>query len=252
LEVESSPIDAHPTTNTKSTRGWIRIVIFIALVSVLFVAARFLPLKDYFAFIFQWVDDLGIWGPVVVAVSYIVACVLLIPGSILTLGAGLLFKIILGTVTVSIGSTLGASAAFLVGRTVGRDWVARKVTSNPKFAAIDTAVGHEGFKIVLLTRLSPVFPFVLLNYAYGLTKVKFRDYFLASWIGMLPGTVMYVYLGSGLRDLADALSGKTGGGTSERIFFWIGLAITIAVAVFVTRIARRALKTAVEKEEVEE
>ncbi|KKL04544.1 hypothetical protein LCGC14_2615000 [marine sediment metagenome] len=147
---------------------------------------------------------------------------------------------------MSIGSTLGACGAFLVGRTVARRSIERKVAGNPKFAAIDEAVGRQGFKIVLLTRLSPVFPFIFLNYAYGLTKVPFWRYALASWIGMLPGTFMYVYLGSALGSLAEAVSGRQESSVAERVFFVAGLVMAVVVAVVVTRVARKALKTATE------
>jgi len=208
-----------------------------------------LPVQSYLAAILAWTKGLGFWGPLVVILAYIAATVLFMPGSVLTLGSGFLFGVAMGTVWASIGSTLGAAAAFLVGRTVARDWVARKVSGKPKFTAIDEAVGEEGAKIVFLTRLSPIFPFNLLNYAFGLTKVRFWHYFFASWIGMLPGTVMYVYLGSAARSLAQIAAGRVEGGSAQRIFFWIGLAATVAVAVFVTRIARRALKEKISERE---
>lgn len=204
-----------------------------------------LPVKDWLVNVLQWTQGLGVWGPIFVASFYIVACILFLPGSVLTLGAGFIFKLLVGTITVSIGSTLGACAAFLVGRTFGRDWVAKKVIKNEKFAAIDNAIGQQGFKIVLLIRLSPVFPFNLLNYAFGLTKVSFIKYAFGSWIGMLPGTVMYVYFGAGLRSLADAAAGKIETGTTGQIFFWAGLIATIVVTVFVTGLARKALKQAI-------
>jgi pyruvate/2-oxoglutarate dehydrogenase complex dihydrolipoamide dehydrogenase (E3) component/uncharacterized membrane protein YdjX (TVP38/TMEM64 family) len=203
--------------------------------------------KELLGRVLTWTRELGVWGPVFVAAFYVLACILLVPGSVLTLGAGFLFKLIVGTVTVSVGSTLGACAAFLVGRTVGRNWISRKIAANSKFAAIDDAVGRQGFKIVLLTRLSPVFPFVLLNYAFGLTKVSFAKYALASWIGMLPGTIMYVYFGAGLRSLADAVAGNVETGIAGKIFFWFGMAATVLVTVFVTRLARKALKQAAPK-----
>ncbi len=180
----------------------------------------------------------------VVVLLYVVACVLFLPGSILTIGAGFLFKLALGTVTVSVGATLGACAAFWVGRTVARGWVAKRIGGNAKFAAIDEAVGREGFKIVLLTRLSPVFPFDLLNYAFGLTRVRFRSYALASWIGMLPGTVVYVYIGSAARSLADAAVGGGPQSLAQRFLFWGGLVIAVAVGVLIVRIARKALRQA--------
>ena len=122
--------------------------------------------------------------------------------------------------------------------------MANRLGRNPRFAAIDRAVGREGLKIVLLTRLSPVFPFNLLNYAYGLTAVPFWKYALASWIGMLPGTVMFVYFGSALRSLSEAAAGRVEGGTAQKIFFWAGLAVAAVVAVLVARIARRAMAQA--------
>ena len=119
---------------------------------------------------------MGASGAMLIVLLYIAACVLMLPGSILTLGAGALFGVVTGTIAVSLGSTVGACAAFLVGRTVARRRIAPKVSANPRFAAIDRGVGREGFKIVLLTRLSPIFPFNMLNYAFGLTKVSFIHY----------------------------------------------------------------------------
>jgi uncharacterized membrane protein YdjX (TVP38/TMEM64 family) len=178
---------------------------------------------------------LGAWGPVLFIAVYIVAAVLFIPGSALTLGAGALFGVVWGSIYVSIGATLGATAAFLVGRYLARGWVTKKIEGNASFASIDRAVADEGWKIVGLTRLSPVFPFTLLNYAFGLTRVKLRDYVLASWIGMMPGTVMYVYIGS----LARAAGEKKS--PAEWALYGVGLVATIVVTAFITRIARRAL-----------
>lgn len=183
------------------------------------------------------IAQLGAWGPVLFIGVYVFAAVLFIPGSVLTLGAGALFGVVRGSIYVSIGATLGATAAFLVGRYLAREWVTKKFEGNASFAAIDRAVADEGWKIVGLTRLSPVFPFTLLNYAFGLTRVKLRDYVLASWIGMMPGTVMYVYIGS-LARVGAAGQTKT---PAEWALYSVGLLATIAVTVFITRIARRAL-----------
>ena len=223
----------------------IKVIMLVIIILGVIAGTILLPVKDWLVGILEMTQGLGIWGPVFVVAFYIVACVLFLPGSVLTLGAGFVFKLLVGTITVSIGSTLGACAAFLVGRTVGRNWISGKVATNEKFAAIDDAVGQQGFKIVLLIRLSPIFPFNLLNYAFGLTKVSIGKYALASWIGMLPGTLMYVYFGAGLRSLADAAAGKVETSSAGRIFFWFGLAATIVVTVFVTHIARKALKQAV-------
>ncbi|HZR17696.1 MAG TPA: TVP38/TMEM64 family protein [Verrucomicrobiae bacterium] len=185
----------------------------------------------------DWIGQLGPWGPIVFVVTYVVATVLFIPGSVLTLGAGAVFGLVLGSVLVSISATLGATAAFLVGRYLARDAVARRIQKSEKFAAIDRAVAQEGWKIVFLTRLSPVFPFTLLNYAFGLTRVRLSHYVLASWIGMMPGTVMYVYLGS----LVNISAGRRQRTTGEWVLYGVGLLATIVVTVFVTRIARKAL-----------
>ena len=222
-----------------------KVILFVVIVVGLVTGTIFLPVKDWLIKGLEWTQGLGLWGPVFVVAFYILASVLFLPGSILTLGAGFLFKVVGGTITVSIGSTLGACAAFWVGRTVARNWIAAKVAENKKFTAIDEAVAEQGFKIVLLTRLSPVFPFNLLNYAFGLTKIEFWKYALASWIGMIPGTIMYVYFGAGLRSLAAVAAGEVEKGAAGRVFFWLGLAVTVVVTVFVTRVARRALKNAV-------
>ena len=223
----------------------LQIVIAVLLVASVVTALALLPVKDYLAGLLDGIDTLGPWGPVVLAAAYAVACVLFVPGSILTLGAGFLFGVVYGSVAVSVGSVLGATAAFLVGRTFLRGWIEGRIAAYPRFQAIDRAVGRQGFKIVLLTRLSPVFPFNLLNYAFGLTKVPLGHYVLASWIGMLPGTVMYVYLGSALKSLADVAAGAPEGGTPQTVFFVVGLVMTIVATVVITRVARRALDEAV-------
>ena len=183
------------------------------------------------------VGRLGAWGPALFVAMYVLAAVLFVPGSVLTLGAGAVFGVVWGSVYVSLGSTLGATGAFLVGRYLARGWVAKKIAGHAAFDAIDRAVADEGWKIVGLTRLSPVFPFALLNYAFGLTRVKLRDYVVASWIGMMPATVMYVYLGS----LARAGAAGEKKSPAKWALYGVGLLTAIAVTVFVTRIARRAL-----------
>lgn len=235
-------------TNEKSGHGWWRLVIVLVVVVGLIVAVNVLPVEKHLNSLLEWVEGLGAWGPVILAAAYIVACVFFVPGSALTIGAGFLFGVVTGTIVVSCGSVLGASAAFWIGRTVARGWIGAKVSGNAKFAAIDDAVGRQGFKMVLLTRLTPIFPFNMLNYAFGLTKVRFVHYFFASWIGMLPGTIMYVYLGHAARSAAQSLGGATSGPAeqtvAQQVFFWVGLVVAIVVAVFVTRIARKALNEA--------
>jgi uncharacterized membrane protein YdjX (TVP38/TMEM64 family) len=197
--------------------------------------------RDILASFLEWVRGIGPWGAVVFAAVYVPAAVLFVPGSLLTLGAGFVFGLAKGTIIVSLGSTAGAAAAFIVARTLARDWIARRMADRPNLAAIGRAVETEGFKIVLLTRLSPVLPFNLLNYAFGLTAVSFRTYVLASWIGMLPGTIMYAYLGSAAKSLATLLSGEAPRSAGQQVLFALGLVATVAVTIIVTRTARRAL-----------
>ncbi|OIP78871.1 MAG: hypothetical protein AUK48_00780 [Oscillatoriales cyanobacterium CG2_30_44_21] len=189
----------------------------------------------------QWVESLGYVGGIVFIGIYIIATVAFLPGSILTLGAGVVFGVVFGSIYVFIGATIGAIAAFLVGRYLARGWIGKKIAGNQKFAAIDKAVAYEGFKIVLLTRLSPIFPFNLLNYAFGVTGVSLKDYAIAS-IGMFPGTVMYVYIGSLAGDLARIGSENSPTDpTIQWIIRIVGFIATVAVTVYVTRIARKAL-----------
>ncbi len=217
------------------------ILIVLAAIAVLYGAHRFGAgpmLKNAL----DWIRGLGALAPVAFIAIYIAATVLFLPGSILTIGAGVIFGVVRGSIYVSIAATLGATAAFLVGRYLARGWVAAKIEGNAKFKAIDEAVGKEGWKIVILTRLSPVFPFNLLNYAYGLTRVRLRDYFFASWAGMIPGTILYVYIGSLTGDLA-----RVAGGGAERpplgwALYAAGFTATLGVAIYATRIGARALR----------
>lgn len=191
-----------------------------------------------------WVDGLGFWGPAVFIAGYSVAVVAFVPASLLTLAAGAIFGLGAGTVYVFAAATVGSCLAFLVSRYLARGWVERRVEGNPRFEAIDRAVGEQGRKIVFLLRLSPVFPFNLLNYALGLTRVRFADYAIAS-VGMLPGTLLYVYSGKVAGDVAAVAGGaKLERGTWDNVLLAVGLVATVVVTAFVTRIARRALADA--------
>src|SRR6516164_2886697 len=235
--------------NTDTLRALALVTLLAAAVAGLVILSTNAPLREDLG------ESLGrfrgsAWGPVVFAAAYALAC-LVLPGSLITLAAGSLFGVIVGTAVVSLASVTGASLAFWLGRTLARDLIEKRLAGNPRFHALDQAVAAGGFKIVLLTRLSPLFPFTLLNYAFGLTKVRFRDYLLASWIGMLPGTVMYVYLGSTVKELADVAAGNVEGGPARRVLFFVGLAATVVVTVYVTRLARQALRQAVPDAEME-
>jgi uncharacterized membrane protein YdjX (TVP38/TMEM64 family) len=191
----------------------------------------------------QWIDGIGPSAAIAFMLLYIVATVAFLPGSVLTLGAGVVFGVVWGSIYVFIGATLGATGAFLVGRYLARGWVSKKIADNHKFKAIDEAVGKEGLKIVLLTRLSPIFPFNLLNYAYGVTGVSLKDYVMGS-VGMIPGTITYVYIGSLAGNLATIGAGTEtpqANPTVQWSIRIIGLIATVAVTLYVTKIAKKAL-----------
>lgn len=211
------------------------IVLGLAVAALLVLGGR--QLGVYIPQFRAWIEGLGALAPVVFILGYAVATVAFIPGSALTVAAGAIFGIVEGTIYTLAGATLGASAAFLVARYVARGAIERRISGNPRFAAIDEAVGREGFKIVALLRLSPVLPFNLLNYALGLTRVRFLHYLAAS-VAMLPGTLLYVYSGAAVGDLA--------GGAGNRVLLGIGLVATIVVTTFVTRLAGRALRQEIE------
>jgi uncharacterized membrane protein YdjX (TVP38/TMEM64 family) len=230
----------------------LKVTILALVIVALVVAIVVFDVNTYLRSLLEWIRGQGVAGIAIFVGLYIAATVLFVPGSILTLGAGLIWGVLYGSIYVSVASTLGATAAFLVGRYFARDWIAGKVEKSPRFSAIDDAVGREGWKIVGLTRLSPVFPFNMLNYAYGLTKVTLTHYFFASWIGMMPGTVMYVYTGSLAGDLATLGAEERARTTGEWVLYGVGLAATIAVTVFVTRLARKALNRRIDDSAIEE
>jgi uncharacterized membrane protein YdjX (TVP38/TMEM64 family) len=199
--------------------------------------------------VIEWVNGLGGWGAIAYMGIYIIATLAFLPALLLTLGAGLLFGIGWGSLYVFIGATLGAIAAFLVGRYLLRDWVGQKIASHSKFLLIDQAVGRSGFKIVLLTRLSPLFPFNLLNYAYGVTSVSFRDYTLAS-VGMIPGTIMYVYIGSLAGSIATLGYGTKGANPQLQLAIQLlGFVATLIATIYITKVSRQALAVAVNSQE---
>ncbi len=197
----------------------------------------------------EWIDGLGAIAPIIFIFAYIGITVAFLPASVVTLGAGFVFGVIKGSILVFIGAMLGATAAFLVGRFVARDWIAKKVEGKKFFNSLDNAIAEEGLKLIFLIRLSPAFPFNLLNYALGLTKVSLKDYVLGT-TGIIPGTVMYVYLGSLVSDVA-MLGADTGAAESPQaaIIGWvikILIFVTIvAISLYIAKIAKKALDESV-------
>ena len=227
------------TTPAAGRNSVVRVLLIVAGLAAAIALGR--TVGGYVPQFARWVDSLGVWGPIAFIVGYIVACIAFIPGLVLTVAAGAIFGWI-GVLYVFVGAGLGASAAFLIARYVARSAVERKLAGDARFAAIDRAIAREGRKIVTLLRLSPAFPFNLLNYALGLTQVRLGDYLLAM-LGILPGTLLYVYTGKLLGDVAALAGGAAPPkGPVYYAVLGLGLAATIVVTAIVTRTARRALK----------
>jgi uncharacterized membrane protein YdjX (TVP38/TMEM64 family) len=224
---------------------WIRVLIVLVCGGAVAAALVLLPFKLLLGDFLDWSRDHQIAGAVLLALAYVLACIFVVPGSLLTLGGGFALGVLTGFVAVFVGSNLGAAAAFLLGRTLARDWIERKVATNTRFRGLDDAIAEHGFRVVLLLRLSPVFPFNLLNYALGLTRISFRDYVLATLLGMVPGILLYVYLGSLAQRFADLLARREEHGPGEQALFYAGLGATVIVTVWITWIARQALARAV-------
>jgi uncharacterized membrane protein YdjX (TVP38/TMEM64 family) len=205
-------------------------------------ALFFLPFRDWFVHFEEYVKSFGTLAPIAVAVVYVITTVLFIPGSALTIGSGTLFGLKTGFFVVLIGANVGALCAFLLARTLLREKVANWAEGNAKFRSLDRAIGKQGFKMVFLSRLSPAFPFNLLNYLLGITAIPLRAYILANLFGMLPGMFLYVYIGAAAR---DAIAGTNPSvGMYQQVLKYVGLLATIAVVVVVTRIARQAIHDA--------
>ena len=229
---------------TRTDRGlpWGRLLGGVVALAVLIALGR--ELGGYLPRFVLWVESLGVWGPIVFMIGYVITTVAFVPGVIMTLAAGAVFGLVKGTTFVLIGATLGSSAAFLISRHLARSAIEQRVAGYPRFAAIDRAVGAEGFKIVLLLRLSPVFPFNLLNYSLGLTRVSFRDYLTAS-VGMLPGSLLYCYYGKLAGDVATLAGGvAVEKGAGYYAVLVLGLVATVLATAIVTKAAGRALRQA--------
>ncbi len=220
---------------------WRWLLLVAGLATVLLLGRRAGAELPAFA---AWVQGLGAWAPIAFIGGYIIAAVAFVPGSFLTLAAGAVFGLGPGALFAFLGATLGASAAFFVSRHLARSAVERRLASDGRFRVVDRAIGRQGGRIVFLLRLSPLFPYTILNYALGLTTVRFRDYLLAS-AGMIPGTLLYAYYGKVAGDVAQLAGGAAPPrGTAYYVVLGMGLVATVVATALITRTARRALTDA--------
>lgn len=225
-----------------------RVSLLLVLVAAIATACLTLPVEKILKDLLIWIDkNLGPWGPLVLAVVYIPLTVLAVPASILTVGGGYLFGLPIGFIADSIGSTIGCTAAFLVGKTIGRSYVASKLNDYPQFQAVSIATRRSGLKIVFLLRLVPLLPFNMLNYLLSVTPVSIGEYILASWIGMMPITFAFVYVGTTIKDLSDITHGWNQISTTRWILLSIGSVASVVLMVLVTKVARKSLNKALEE-----
>ncbi|MDD2901138.1 MAG: FAD-containing oxidoreductase [Syntrophales bacterium] len=214
--------------------GWWRPVLLLAVIITLLVAARLLGLGDKLGALREWIRSLGAWGPLVFMLLYIAATVAAIPGSAMTVAGGALFGSFWGVILTLNAAVIGASLAFLISRYFAREAMVRWLGHNEKFQRLDRLTEEHGAIIVALTRLVPIFPFNLLNYGFGLTKVPFWTYFFWSWLCMLPGSVLYV-VGS------DAVFQTVARGEVPWTLVGV-LLVAIAVLTLLVRMARKKLQ----------
>jgi len=178
-------------TNEKS-RDWWKPVVLIVIIVTIFIVVNVYGFGGNIEELQQWIQSLGVWGPIAFFVIYLGAVIATIPGTIFGVIAGALFGSVIGVILISIASTIGASLTFLIARYFARDIVARWLSKNKTMKRLDQLTEDHGVFIVGLTRLIPLFPFTLLNYGFGLTKVSFKTYVFWSWLCMLPGTIIVV------------------------------------------------------------
>lgn len=222
-------------------RNLLRGILLVSAGLLLVWFVRMADTRQILRVVLEKIQNLGPYAPLYFIGTYIVACLTFFPGVILTLGGGVLFGVVKGTLYVSIGATIGASCAFLLSRYFFRDWLSRKFAQNARFRAIDDAVAKDGWKVVGLMRLSPVFPFIPMNFVFGLTRIPLLHFALVTWVSLLPLTTMFVYLGSLLGDIAAIGNRPIASGQTKWIVSGVGVVMTIIVTIFVTRIAKRAL-----------
>lgn len=225
---------------TVTRHGW-KAAIAVVVVTLLVALAWRLPVRQWIVALADQVRGMGVWGVALFFMVYVLAVVALLPGSVFTLAAGFAYGPVGALLLVSPASVVGATLAFLLSRSTLRGWIQEQVAQYPKARALDRAIGKDSFRLILLLRLSPLIPFNVLNYALGLTDATVGRYILASFLGMLPGTWMYVYLGSLATTAAGLTEAARNGGTQRLVLTIAGRVAAVLVVVLVTRSARRAL-----------
>ncbi|HUO81737.1 MAG TPA: TVP38/TMEM64 family protein [Gammaproteobacteria bacterium] len=234
-----------PDRNRSAGLPWKWMAAAIALVA-LAAAWYVLPVEEWVAAFDRWIRHQGVRGGLVFAIVYVAATVLLMPAWPLTVVAGLAYGVAVGFPLVLVSATVGATLAFLVSRHLLRAPVEKKVGEQALFRAVDRAISDRGWRVVGLLRLSPVVPFNVQNYLYGVTGIRFWHYVAATFVGMMPGTLMYVYFGAAGK--AAIGGGAADAGALKWTFFAAGFVATVAVVVIITRRARQELDRIIDED----
>jgi uncharacterized membrane protein YdjX (TVP38/TMEM64 family) len=221
---------------------WVQFFAVLGVITLVIAAWNIFPLREILATVQQRVMSWGVWSAICYPILYACCNVLLLPGGILSIGGGFFFGLWWGFLIVLIGNVAGAAISFLIGRTIGRHWLQRRLERSKSLHALEPAVEREGWKLILLSQLHPLFPSSLMNYLYGLTKIRFRTCMIWIAIGQAPGLFLYAYLGT-LGQLGLRLAR---GQTHPRMYeYWVwggGLLISLAILVLMGRIALRVLR----------
>lgn len=224
----------------KHPRG--RLIGGVIFLAAMVIAVWTLPLDVWLDAAAGWIAEHPRLGRALFLAGFVLGTALMVPGSVLTMSGGYLFGLTGGVPLVSLGTALGGTLSYLIGRTVAREWVKEKVAGDRRIAALDQAIAQRGFVVVMLSRLSLLIPFNVLNYAYGLTRIRVVPYFFATWIGMIPAVVLYVYLGSVAKNVDQLVGGDVETGMAGKTLFVVGLLAIVAVTWIIHRTATRALR----------
>lgn len=237
--------DAKPAAQAEPpSKIWPKVLAVFTVIATWYGLSRILPLETWLLDLLAWVEGRGPWGPVIFILLYAPTCVLMFPDVFPNAAAGAIWGVGIGTVVSLLGRVLGSTITFLLTRSIAGRWIERKMAADPKFAAVSEAVGREGFRIVVLLRLCPIFPALMLNYALGLTRVSLRAAAAGTLIGMIPRTLLVAYLGSGTRNLADVATGEGIRLTAHPTLYWGGLVLSLVIVIILANKARRLINEA--------
>jgi uncharacterized membrane protein YdjX (TVP38/TMEM64 family) len=230
-----------PTPPRPPSKLWRKVFLYLAVIATWIGLSRVFPLDVWLLNILVWLEGLGFWGLVLFMLLYVPSCVFMFPDILPNAAAGAIWGIGPGFIVVSLGRVLGSAATFLLTRRIGGRWIERTMATDARFAAVSEAVGREGFRIVVLLRLCPLFPVILLNYTLGLTRVSLAAYAAGTLIGMIPRTLLVAYAGSGARSLADLARGEVLHGAMPPVLYWGGLALSLVIVVILAHKARKII-----------